>query len=94
MSSKIQLDLFIEENEISLLRKELKELCLQQDKLKRALYARHQDLSRLCLQLKEENEQLKCRLNHLESILRKQTASSTNDDLLEKLFREAYLLSS
>jgi uncharacterized protein YlxW (UPF0749 family) len=94
MSHKIQLDLFIEESEISLLRKELKELSLQQERFKRALYARHNDLSRLCLQLKEENEQLKNRLGRLENLLSQQTTRSPNDDLLEKLFREAYLLSS
>ncbi len=93
MSHKIQLDLFTEEDEMSLLRKELKELSLQQERLKRALYARHHDLSRLCLQLKEENEQLKSRLDRLESALQQQGHSS-NDDLLEKLFKEAYLLSS
>jgi hypothetical protein len=93
MSHKIQLDLFTEEDEISLLRKEIKELSLQQERLKRALYTRHNDLSRLCLQLKEENEQLKIRLDRMESALCQQTKSS-NDDLLEKLFREAYLLSS
>lgn len=93
MSHKIQLDLFMEENEISLLRKELKELSLYQERFKRAIYARHNDLSRLCLQLKEENEQLKNRLDRLESALH-QHAKSPNDDLLEKLFREAYLLSS
>lgn len=93
MSHKIQLDLFTEEDEISLLRKEIKELSLQQERLKRALYSRHNDLSRLCLELKEENEQLKRRLDRLESVLHQQSKSS-NDDLLEKLFREAYLLSS
>lgn len=93
MSHKIQLDLFMEEDEISLLKKELRELSIQQERLKRTLYARHNDLSRLCLELKEENEQLKLRLDRLESNLRQQT-KSPNDDLLEKLFREAYLLSS
>lgn len=93
MSHKIQLDLFTQEDEMSLLRKELKELSLQQDRLKRALYVRHKDLSLLCLQLKEENEQLKNRLDRLESALQHQSHSS-NDDLLEKLFKEAYLLSS
>jgi hypothetical protein len=93
MSHKIQLDLFTEEDELSLLRKELKELSLQQGRLKRALDKRHQDLSRLCLQLKEENEQLKGRLDRIESAML-QHSKSPNDDLLEKLFREAYLLSS
>ena len=93
MATKVQLDLFIEESEVSLLRKEMKDLLIQQEKMKRMLYARHQDLSRLCLQLKEENEQLKHRLERLESFMNKQT-NTTNDDLLEKLFQEAYLLSS
>ena len=94
MSHKIQLDLFTEEDELSLLRKELKELSLQQGRLKRALDKRHQiSLSRLCLQLKEENEQLKGRLDRIESAML-QHSKSPNDDLLEKLFREAYLLSS
>jgi hypothetical protein len=90
MTHKIQLDLFIEEDEISLLRKEMKELSLQQERFKRALYARHNDLSRLCLELKEENDALKMRLNRVESTLQNQSASSANDDLLEKLFKEAY----
>jgi hypothetical protein len=91
MSHKIQLDLFTEEDEMSLLRKELKALSVQQERLKRSLYARHQDLSRLCLLLKEENEQLKTRLNRLEN-LSTSPSQSANDDLLEKLFKEAYLL--
>lgn len=93
MATKVQLDLFVEENEVSLLRKEMKDLILQQEKMKRALYARHQDLSRLCLQLKEENEHLKLRLDQLESQAKKQS-NTANDNLLEKLFQEAYLLSS
>lgn len=93
MSHKIQLDLFTEEDELSLLRKELKELSLEQERLKRALYKRHQDLSRLCLHLKEENEQLRNRLDRLESLIH-QNHKSNNDDLLERLFKEAYLLSS
>lgn len=93
MATKIQLDLFVEESEISLLRKEIKDLSVQQEKFKRLLYRRHQDLSRLCLHLKEENDQLKHRLDRLESTLNKQ-ANTTNDDLLEKLFQEAYLYSS
>jgi hypothetical protein len=43
--------------------------------------------------LKEENEQLKRRVERLENSLQHQS-KSPNDDLLEKLFREAYLLSS
>lgn len=93
MTHKIQLDLFIEENEISLLRKELKELSLQQERLKRALYSRHNDLACLYLQLKEENDQLKARLDKAESHLHQET-KPPNDDLLEKLFQEAYHLSS
>ena len=91
MPHKIQLDLFIEEDDVSLIRKELKEMFLQQEHIKKALYKRHQDLSRLCLQLKEENEQLKSRLDRLEAKLQ-QNQKSENDDLLEKLFKEAYLL--
>jgi len=93
MVTKVQLDLFIEENEISLLRKEIKDMLMQQEKMKRSMYSRHQDLSRLCLQLKEENEYLRHRLDRLESVQNKQNATS-NEDLLEKLFQEAYLLSS
>ena len=52
MATKVQLDLFVEENEISILRKEMRDLGVQQEKMKRNLNTRHQDLSRLCLQLK------------------------------------------
>lgn len=93
MSTKVQLDLFIEEDEVSLLRKEFKDLSIQQERLKRTLHSRHRDLASLCLQLKEENDLLKSRLERLESVLNTQSHVS-NDDLLEKLFKEAYLLSS
>lgn len=93
MSHKIQLDLFTEEDTVSLLRKELKEVSLQQERFRRAIYKRHQELARLCLQLKEENEQLKSRLDRLESLMHQQS-KSPNEDLLEKLFQEAYLFSS
>lgn len=89
MAHKIQLDLFIEEDEQSLLRKEMREISLQQERLKRTLYSRHNALSRLCLELKEENEELKRRLTHLETLLN-QESKSCNQDLLEKLFKESY----
>ncbi len=92
MSTKVQLDLFIEEDEVSLLRKEVRDLSMQQEKFKRTLYGRHRELSTLCLQLKAENEFLKSRLERLESVLNTQSHVS-NDDLLERLFKEAYLLS-
>ncbi|CUI16255.1 hypothetical protein PNK_0628 [Candidatus Protochlamydia naegleriophila] len=94
MPTKIQLDLFTEESELSLLRKELQDVCLQLDKQKRSLNARHQQLSHLCLTLKEENDLLKSRIDKLERDLQKQAAQPSNDDLLEKLFKEAYLTSS
>lgn len=93
MSHKIQLDLFEDENEVSVIRKELKELSQQQDKWKQSLLKRYQDLSKFCLNLQQENEQLKNRLDYLENKLPKDTYS-TNDDLLERLFKEAYTHSS
>jgi len=93
MSHKVQLDLFIEENEVSLLRKELKALTQQHERLKRSMYARHNDLSRFYLKLEEENEELKRRLDALERSQRLPEDAS-NDDLLEKLFKEAYFASS
>lgn len=89
MAHKIQLDLFIEEDEQSLLRKEMKELSLQQERLKRTIYSRHNALSRLCLELKEENDELKRRLAHLENVLNQENQRG-NQDLLEKLFKESY----
>ncbi len=94
MTTKIQLDLFTEESELSLLRKELQDVCVQLDKQKRSLNSRHQQLSRLCLTLKEENDLLKSRIDKLERDLQKQVAQPSNDDLLEKLFKEAYLTSN
>lgn len=93
MSHKIQLDLFEDENEVSVIRKELKELSQQQEKWKQSLLKRYQDLSKFCLKLQQENEQLKNRLGYLENQLPKDK-DSANDDLLERLFKDAYTNSS
>lgn len=79
MATQIQLDLFVEENEFSLLHKEIKDLIVQQEKMKYSLYMRHQDLSRLCLELKGENEQLKHRLDCLSSLMSKQKTPLKKD---------------
>jgi hypothetical protein len=89
MTIKIQLDLFKEENELSILRKQLQEVASLQDKLKKTLYARHQDLARLCLTLKEENDLLRSRLERIEKAISLPKETTSED--LKALFQEAYL---
>lgn len=88
MKAKIQLELFADNDELTILRKELNELYRQQSKLEKALRSKHHLLAKLCLELKEENDVLRRRLDRLE----KQSCPQTQDqDLLERLFKEAYL---
>jgi regulator of replication initiation timing len=90
MKAKIQLELFAENDELTLMRKELNELYHQYEKLKRTLYSRHNELAKWCLKLEKENEDLKRRLDKMEKASQKE-GKELGDDLLEKLFREAYL---
>lgn len=91
MTNDFQLDFFEEENELSLLRKEIKENRHYFEKFKKNLYARHRELSLLCLQLKEENEILHARLEQIELLIHGHKQGSENEALLEQLFQEAYL---
>lgn len=58
----MQLDLFEEQpDELALLRFQLKELQESHDKVRKSLFARHNELSKLYLQLRDEIEVLKFR---------------------------------
>lgn len=92
MTADFQLDFFEEDNEISSLKKELKENRLHFEKLKKNLTQRHRELSLVCLRLQEENEKLHSRLDQIELLLHGNKQSTESEILLEKLFQEAYLL--
>jgi hypothetical protein len=85
-----QLELFDENDEVTFLRKEVKRLRYQIEKSRRALCSHHNHLAKLCMTLQEENEELKRRLDKLEKMAQL-NGEKTSDDLLEKLFREAYM---
>lgn len=89
MKTKVQLELFSANDELTLMRKELSEIYRQQKKIERELRSKHHMLWKICLELKEENEVLRRRIDELEkrSSPEKQEQDS---NLLAKLFEEAY----
>ncbi len=89
-SSTIQLELFEENDELTILGKELDSLKKQNDKLKKSLFSKHNDLSKLCLMLKEELDDVKKRLVTVEN-KQVNNGQPVNSDMLETLFKEAYL---
>lgn len=54
-----QLDFFENKTELDLLKDEIKEIKEMSHNVRRGLYKRHSELSKLYLELKEENDQLK-----------------------------------
>jgi Tfp pilus assembly protein PilO len=89
-SSTTQLELFESNDDIVILSKELEAVRRQNEKLKKNLFSKHNDLAKLCIALKEELDEMRRRINTLEtSVLR--NGNSENKDMLETLFQEAYL---
>lgn len=93
MSSKAQLQLFEENDATSLMQQELEAVRKHYEKHWKIILSRHNELAKLCIQLKEENEGIKQRLKALEKIGDGPQPSS-NEDLIEILFKEVYLQSS
>jgi predicted nucleic acid-binding Zn-ribbon protein len=92
-SCTTQLELFESNDEITILSKELEAVKKQNEKLKKNLFSKHNDLARLCIALKEELDEMRKRMNAVETkVLR--NGKSENIDMLETLFQEAYLGSS
>jgi hypothetical protein len=91
-TSTAQLDLFEENDEATLLRAEMEALKKQMEKMRSLILKRHNQLAKLCVQLEEENQLLKRRLDALERASRKGEGSS-DSDLIERLFSEAYFFS-
>jgi hypothetical protein len=54
-----QLDLFEPYDEFDSLKQEIKELRKSQDNVRKGLFARHNQLSKLYIELKEENEKIR-----------------------------------
>lgn len=90
MTTEAQLELFQENDEISLFRQEIEAMQKRYEKNGRTMLKRHNELAKLCLLLKEENDVLNQRLHELE---KKQDIQKQpkNKDLIEKLFKEFYL---
>ncbi len=92
-STTTQLELFESNDELTILSKELEAVKKQNEKLKKTLFSKHNDLGKLCLSLKEELEEIKKRVGLVENqVLR--NGQTENSDMLETLFKEAYLGSS
>lgn len=89
-SSTTQLELFESNDEVTILSKELEAVKKQNEKLKKSLFSRHNDLAKLLFSLKEELDAVKARLNTVENHALR-NGEQANSDLLETLFKEAYL---
>lgn len=91
-----QLDLFDEENECTLLRRELAALRQQCAKWQKNILSKHHQLAKLCLHVQEENCQLQRRLQALEKALQQSSTpeSQHEDDYMVRLFAAAYLAPS
>lgn len=57
----VQLDLFEEFSEVDLLRKELADVKQRSENVRRGIFARHNQLSKLFIELKDEIDKLKTR---------------------------------
>ncbi len=57
----VQLDLFEELSEVDILRKELADVKQRSENVRRGIFARHNELSKLFLELKDEIDKLKLR---------------------------------
>lgn len=57
----VQLDLFEEFSEVDLLRKELADVKQRNENVRRGIFARHTELCKLFLELKDEVDRLKLR---------------------------------
>lgn len=87
-----QLELFEENDQISLLKREVLKLRQRCELLRRGMSKKYNQLAKLCMILQEENSLLKRRLDAIEK-----TDSAADglediegDDYLLKLFEEAY----
>ena len=89
-STTTQLELFESNDELTILNKELQFVKKQNEKLKKTLNSKHNDLANLCLLLKEELDEVKKRLSTIENHAL-QNNKNQNCDMLETLFQEAYL---
>jgi hypothetical protein len=65
MQANIQYELFETNDDISLLQKEMSELRVSQNNLRKGLFARHNDLSKLYMRQQDELEKLKLKLSEL-----------------------------
>lgn len=57
----VQLDLFEELSEVDILRRELADVKQRSENVRRGIFARHNELSKLFLELKDEIDKLKLR---------------------------------
>jgi hypothetical protein len=87
-----QLQLFEENDELTVLKREVLKLRRRCDQLRKGMASRYNQLAKLCVVLQEENSELKRRLDAFE----KGDAGMAvpmcieEDDYLLKLFEEAY----
>jgi len=89
-SSTTQLELFESNDELTILNKELEAVKKQNEKLKKTLFSKHNDLAKLCLSLKEELDEMKRRIVIVENDVHR-NGKSENNDMLKTLFKEAYM---
>lgn len=85
----MQLDLFEEESESTILKKEIQSLQKKMHKMNSNYKLQFQQVMKMCIQLKDDVDRMNMQL----SSFRREMPShkeNPNSDLLEKLFAEAY----
>lgn len=87
----MQLDLFEEENESTILKNEIQSLQKKMQKMNSNYKLQFQQVMKMCIQLKDDVDRMNIQL----STVRREMPShkenpNPNSDLLEKLFAEAY----
>lgn len=59
MNAPVQLDLFEKIDDLTLLKKEIEEIRIRGDNVRRGLFARHNDLAKLFIEQQEQIDSLK-----------------------------------
>lgn len=62
--AQIQFDLFDELTDIEILKKEIEDLRIKNDNVRKGLFARHNELAKLYVELKEKYDILEAKLYH------------------------------
>jgi len=65
MNLNVQYELFEENDELSILKKEMVEMRIRNNNVQKGLFARHNDLAKLYMKQQDEIERLKIKIHEL-----------------------------